>query len=77
MSDAFAELDVALDEESWEWLDLEHPEVATKVKKLVANGVSPSEVKTRVLKRIGSHRLKFAARCENAARYLWHTTGKG
>lgn len=76
MKDNFTDLDLALDEESWDWLNLEHPEIATKVKAAVANGASPEEVKNRVLKRAGTHRVKFAARCENAARYLRHVAAR-
>lgn len=70
MSDKFEELDFILDEESWEWLDRTHPDVASTVQRLVGRGLSPEEIGKRVMRRAGEHRLPFAKRCELAARHL-------
>ncbi len=70
MSDAFALFDRVLDEESWDWLNDTQPAIANQVKTLVNAGTSPGDIRNRVLTRIGSNRREFAARCENAARYL-------
>lgn len=70
MSDKYIDLDRVLDEESWEWLNDNYPPLATTVQKEVAKGVSPEDIKRRVVERIGAHRLPLAQRCESAARYL-------
>jgi hypothetical protein len=73
MSDKFMELDRALDEESWDWLNDNCPPLAISVQKAVEKDISAEEIKRRVIDRLGAHRLPLAQRCEAGARYL-HAT---
>jgi len=66
----FLELGMELDKESWEWLDVNHPQIAEKVQLAVSRGASPEEVRAFVLRRVGGNRFEFARRCESAARHL-------
>lgn len=70
MSEALAELDIAMDEESWDFLNTKYIPIAKLVKKAVDEGIAPDVIKRRVLERLGQHRIELAIRCENAARYL-------
>lgn len=70
MSDKYQELDSVLDEESWDFLNDNYPPLALSVQKAVDKGLTPEEIKRRVVERIGAHRLPLAQRCEAAARYL-------
>lgn len=70
MSDKYQELDRVLDEESWEWLSDNCPPLAESVRKAVAGGVTPEQIRARVLQRLGTHRMPLAQRCEAAARHL-------
>lgn len=70
MSDKYAELDSVLDAESWEWLDTNYPPLAESVQKAVAKGISPEDIKRRVVQRLGAHREALAQRCELAAKHL-------
>lgn len=70
MSDKFIELDRALDEESWDWLNDNCPPLAISVQKAVQSGISAVDIKRRVIDRLGAHRLPLAQRCEAGARHL-------
>lgn len=70
MSDKYIELDRVLDEESWDFLNDNYPPLALSVQTAIGKGISPEEIKRRVIQRIGAHREPLAQRCENAARYL-------
>lgn len=70
MSDKYAELDAVLDAESWEWLCENAPPLAKGVKKALEAGLTPSDIRRRVVERLGAHRTPLALRCEQAARYL-------
>lgn len=70
MSDIFIGFDTALDCESWEWLNDNAPVVAVEVEKLVKLGATPEQIRSRALQKCGQHRVEFATRCENSARYL-------
>lgn len=72
MSERFAELDAALDSESWDWLNDNCPPLAISVQRAVDKDVSAEEIKRRVIDRLGAHRLPLAQRCEAASRHL-HT----
>lgn len=70
MSDIFADLDAVLYAESYDWLADNAPLVAAEVERLVALNATPEQIRSRVLQKIGQHRVEFATRCENAARFL-------
>ena len=70
MTNKCMELDETLDEESWNWLGDNHPKIAVSLEIAVQRGATPTEIRGRVLERVGPHRLEFATRCESAARHL-------
>ncbi len=71
MSDKFADLDRVLDEESWNYLNDNYPDLAITVQRSVGKGLTPEEISRRVVQRVGAHRLPLAQRTESAARHLW------
>lgn len=73
MSDAYLELDRVLDQESWDYLNDNYPLLAASIQSSVRQGKSPSDIKRRVVERLGAHREALAKRCEVAARYLTTT----
>jgi hypothetical protein len=73
MSSTLDELDIALYEDSWDYLNREQIPIAKKVEKLVAENMSPDAIRRHVMNTIGQHREPFAIRCELAARYLYAT----
>lgn len=75
MSDKYLDLDRVLDEESWEWLSDNYPALAISVQKAVTNGVSPADIRRRVVERLGAHRGALAQRCESGARWLENQKG--
>ena len=68
MAQVFDALDRALDEESWSWLEEQHPNLAEAVQVAVDRGARPGQIKRRVLMR--TDRYELALRCELAARWL-------
>lgn len=70
MSDKYLELDSVLDEESWDWLNDNFPPLAISVSRAVEKGLTPEEIKRRVIQRLGAHREALAQRCELAAKHL-------
>lgn len=70
MSDLWEEFDSVIDEESWDWLDRNFPDIAEKVRKQVAKGVTPEDIAKRLVRRAGEHRGSFGKRLELAARHL-------
>ena len=70
MSDRFSELDGVLDEESWDFLWTNYPPLAVAVQTAVQKGLTPGDIRRRVVERMGQHREALAIRCENAARHL-------
>lgn len=70
MSDKYLELDSVLDEESWDFLYTNYPPLAQAVQRMVGKGVSSSEIKRRVVEKLGAHREALAQRCELAAKHL-------
>ena len=64
------ELGSDLDQESWSWLDVNHPTIADSVALSVNRGATPDDIYKFVVRRLGSHRADFARRCEAAARHL-------
>jgi hypothetical protein len=65
---AMPALEEALNEQSWEWLQREAPNVAAAVATEVRSGASPADIRRQVMRR--TQRDKLAARCEQAALYL-------
>lgn len=45
MSDKLSDLDLVLDEESWDWLFDNHPKIATSVKNAVGSGATPADIR--------------------------------
>jgi hypothetical protein len=70
MSDKYLELDSVLETESWEWLDANFPPLADSVAKAVGKGISPEDIRRRVVLKLGAHREALAQRCELAAKHL-------
>jgi len=70
MSDRFIELDTVLDGESWDFLYTNYPPLAQAVQKAVDKGIGATEIKQRVMQKLGAHREALAVRCELAARHL-------
>lgn len=71
MSDILDELEAVVYEEGWDYLDIHNPELADKIKRAVAAGKQPDEIRSRFLRSAGDHRIELAKRVENAARHLW------
>lgn len=63
----------AVDNESWEWLYDNLPELAEGVKTEVGRGATPEQVRVFVLHR--TERRELALRCEQAARHLVAAAG--
>lgn len=71
MSDElFPELGQQLDAESWDWLQMNHSDIADAVMASVRRGATPDNIYRFVIRRCGSHRTELAQRCQNAVRYL-------
>jgi hypothetical protein len=64
------EFDADLYKDGLDWLELNHPRIADKMKLLLRYGWTPERVFTHVVDRLGSDRDGLAKRCENALRYL-------
>lgn len=58
----------AINEESWEWLRDQIPQLAEGVSTEVGRGATPEQVRVYVLDR--TERRELALRCEQAARHL-------
>lgn len=65
-----AELQEAIFEEAWEWLNDNLPPMARSVKRVVERGASPDEIRRLIIEEGGESRIGLATRCENAAKYL-------
>ncbi len=76
MENIFDGFDTALDCESWDWLSDNAPTVALEVEKLVKLGATPEQIRSRTLQKCGQHRVEFATRTENAARFLHSVKSK-
>lgn len=61
-------LDLAINEESWLWLDDNVPLLARAVQTEVKRGASAAQIKRYVIQRTG--REAIALRCEQAAAFL-------
>lgn len=66
----FAPLDEAFDKSDYDWLNANAPDHLTVIERLVREGATPEQIKSRVSRRIGPDRQQFVSRCEGAARHL-------
>jgi len=71
MSDVLDEFDLAVLEESWDFLQKDNIEFATKLERAVKRGKSADDLVRTFLTLAGEHRGARAKRIENAARFLW------
>ncbi len=60
----------ALEHESWEWLETQHPQLAEALIRDVGLGATPEAMRRFVLSYAGSERDLLAKRLELAVRYL-------
>ena len=60
----------ALEHESWEWLETQHPTLAEALIRDVGLGATPEAMRRFVLSYAGSERDLLAKRLELAVRYL-------
>lgn len=67
----FPDLDAAIDEEAWEWLQDNAPKYADALKAEVARGHKPDDIRQRFMRL--TQREKLALRLEQAARHLQRT----
>lgn len=66
--DTLQQLDVALDEASYDWLEANNPAILAGVEQGIKDGATPAAILRRVLIRTG--REDLARRCEQAARHV-------
>ena len=71
MSDILEEIDGSIFHEAWQYLDLEDPVLADKIKRAVKEGKLPDEIRSRYLRTAGDSRSAKGKRVENAAHYQW------
>jgi hypothetical protein len=62
------QLAAVLDEESYNWLDANYPDVCVAVEAEVKAKRTPEEIRRFVMRHTG--RFEFAVRCQAAARFL-------
>ena len=67
------EIDAAIAEESWEWLQENVPGMAVGVAAEVKRGSKPEEIRRHVM--IETQRAALALRCKQAAEYLASQSG--
>ena len=63
----FDALDQALNATAYEWLESQNPDLLRAIEKALADGLTPSLVRGRVMRKTYNDQL--ARRCESAA---WH-----
>lgn len=71
------EIDSALAEDSWNYLQDYNPQLAKGVAAAVRRGIKPEEVRRHVLRQVGENRAAIALRCSQAAAYLAAENGEG
>lgn len=64
------DIDKALNESSWDWLQDTAPELASAIEAEAKRRTPPTTIYRYVLKRIGLHREPLALRCRQAAEHL-------
>lgn len=67
---AYAEIGAKLDEENYEWLLREHPEVAVALERQVKQGIDVETLRLYLTRHLGEHRQGMIQRCVGAARWL-------
>ena len=70
MAKVFDATAAALEHESWEWLETQHPMLAEALIRDVGLGATPEAMRRFVLSYAGSERDLLAKRLELAVRYL-------
>lgn len=60
----------AINEDSWEWLQDNHPALAKALAAEVGRGRTPAQIERFVLDNVGPHRSALSDRCRQAAAYL-------
>jgi hypothetical protein len=70
MNRTYSRLGAKLDEDSYEWLLREHPEIAVAVEHEVAAGVDVESLRRFLLQHLGESRQGMINRCIGAARWL-------
>ena len=63
-------LDAAIDAESYQWLEVSAPGLATAVSVAIEQGMTPREIRFYVGRKVGPDRQSLALRCEQAARHM-------
>lgn len=64
------EIDAALAEDSWNFLQDYQPGLAKGVAAAVRRGVKPDEIRRHIIQNHGENRAAIALRCQQAAAYL-------
>lgn len=72
-TDVMQPLGDVIDEESWDWLMDNRPEVAIAVRDVVEGGASAEEIRSYVMRQ--TERKELALRCEQAARHVARSLG--
>lgn len=70
MTRTYAKLGARLDEDSYEWLLREHPDIAVAVEHEVAAGVDVESLRRYLTHHLGESRQGMINRCVGAARWL-------
>lgn len=72
------DIEAAIDAESFEWLDVNAPELALAVASEVKHGRTPEQIRRFVFQKTnGRNNGALADRCEQAARHLARQNGGG
>ncbi len=61
-------LSAAIDEQSYEWMLSNYPQMLEAIEAEIAAGCTPDEIRRFVVRQTG--RLEIALRCEQVARYV-------
>lgn len=61
-------LSAAIDEQSYEWMLSNHPQMVSVIETEVAAGCTPDEIRRFVVRQTG--RVEIALRCEQVARFV-------
>lgn len=71
MTRNYSKLGATLDEDSYEWLLREHPEIAVAVEhEVLAAGVDVEALRRYLIQHLGDNRQGMINRCIGAARHL-------
>lgn len=70
MTRTYTKLGATLDEDSYDWLLREHPEIAVAVESEVLAGVDVEALRRYLTQHLGDNRQGMINRCIGAARHL-------